>query len=69
MGKTFNLTEEDFGIKGNPSTGETKHTSRKLIISFNNTFMKAFAYYSGQRINEDMTKFKGFSSIKQYLQL
>ena len=31
--------------------------------------MNAFAYDSGQRINENITKFKGFSSIKQYLQL
>ena len=58
MGKKFNLTEEDFGIKGNPSTGETKHTSRKLIISFNNTFMKAFAYYSGQRIKPESKIYK-----------
>lgn len=69
MGKKFNLTEEDFELKGNPSTWEAKYTRRELIICFNNGFMNAFAYDSGQTINENITKFKGFSSIKQHLQL
>ena len=47
---------------------QTKHTKFVHCDHFNNAFMDAFSDDVDQSIDEHMTKFKGCSSMRQYLQ-